>query len=76
MFKKLILRSPTSTKLDNSDGSISSSSECFGALNLTEIETPLWSEFASGGHTYPLSRRHGADVRAWAARGAPRNGEI
>jgi len=28
VFKKLILKSPTSTKLENNDGSINSSSQC------------------------------------------------
>ena len=75
MFKKLILKSPTSTKLENSDGSIRSSSEYFGALYLTEIETPLWSEFASGGHTEQSSRLLGSEIRASSLRVAPPDGE-
>ena len=50
--------------------------ECFGALYLREIETPLWSEFASGVHTEQSSRLLGLERRAKSMRVAPPDGEI
>ena len=49
---------------------------CFGALYLREIETPLWSEFASGVHTEQSSRLLGLEMRARSMRVAPPDGEI
>ena len=45
--------------------------ECFGALYLREIETLLWSEFASGVHTEQSSRLLGLERRAKSMRVAP-----
>jgi len=49
---------------------------CFGALYLREIETPLWSEFASGGHTEQSSRLLGSEMIVRSMRMTPPHGEI